>query len=75
MKKIREDEPTGVITHLYMEIPQGNSLCSYLYLKQANMSCFSFSFFFFFFCKIREQEGRTGPAWGGGVVPVGGGRW
>jgi hypothetical protein len=44
-------------------------------------------FFFvssFFFYKIREQEGRTGPAggrggvwgWGhAGVVPVGGGRW
>jgi hypothetical protein len=29
------------------------------------------SFFPFFFYKIREQEGRTGPARG---VPVGGGR-
>jgi hypothetical protein len=33
------------------------------------MSCFSF-----FFYKIREQEGRTGPAWGE-VAPVGGRRW
>jgi hypothetical protein len=39
-----------------MEVPQGN-LSSYL--KQEKMS-------FFFFNKIREQEGRTGPAWGVG---------
>jgi hypothetical protein len=26
------------------------------------MSCFSFYLFSFFFYKIREQEGRTGPA-------------
>jgi hypothetical protein len=42
------------------------------------------SFFLFFFCKIREQEGRTGPVgeeewcrgggWVGALVPVGGGR-
>jgi hypothetical protein len=25
------------------------------------------SFLFSFFCKIRQQEGGTGPAWGGGV--------
>jgi hypothetical protein len=40
--------------HIYMEMSQGNSLCS--------------SFFFFY--KIKEQEGRTGPVgrrrgWGG----------
>jgi hypothetical protein len=61
MKKHRGDEPTVVIVHIYMEISQGNSLCSYSYLKQAKMSFFSFIFY-----KIREQEG--------GVVPVGGGR-
>jgi hypothetical protein len=42
MKKIRGDKPIGVIIHIYIEIPQGNSLCSYLYLKQAKVSCFSF---------------------------------
>jgi hypothetical protein len=31
-----------------MQIAQGNSLYSYLYLKQAKMSCFSFYLFFFF---------------------------
>jgi hypothetical protein len=35
MKKNRGDEPIWVIIHIYMEISQGNSLCSYLYLKQA----------------------------------------
>jgi hypothetical protein len=30
-----------------------------------------FFFFSFLFCKIGEQEGRTGPAQGGGLVPVG----
>jgi hypothetical protein len=29
-KKNREDEPIQVITHIYMEMSQGNSLCSYL---------------------------------------------
>jgi hypothetical protein len=62
MKKNR-DEPIGVIMHIYMEIPQGSSLCSYLYLKQAKMSFFFF-FFFFFFYKIEEKEGRTGPSLG-----------
>jgi hypothetical protein len=40
-----------------MEVPQGKSLCSYL--KQATMS-------FFFIHKIREQVGKTSPAWEGG---------
>jgi hypothetical protein len=44
--------------HIYMEMSQGNALCNYL--KQTKMSVF-------FFYKIREQEGRTGPVWGGGV--------
>jgi hypothetical protein len=42
MKKIRGDKPIVVIIHIYMGISQGNSLCSYLYLKQAKMSFFSF---------------------------------
>jgi hypothetical protein len=51
MKKNREDEPIQVIMHIYKEMSQGNSLCSYL--KQAKMSFFSV-----FFYKIREQNGR-----------------
>jgi hypothetical protein len=54
MKKIRVDKPFGVIVHIYMEISQGNSLCSYLYPNKQKCH--------FFIYKIREQEGRTGPA-------------
>jgi hypothetical protein len=56
MKKIRGDKPIGIIIHIYTEITQGNSLCSYLYLKQAKMSYFSFYLFSFFFYKIEEPE-------------------
>jgi hypothetical protein len=42
MKKNRGDEPIQVIIHIYMEMSQGNSLCSYL--KQAKMPFFSFLF-------------------------------
>jgi hypothetical protein len=59
------DEPTGVVIHICTETTQGNSLCSYLYLKLAKISCFSFSLLCFFFYKIREQEGITGSAGGG----------
>jgi hypothetical protein len=41
MKKNREDEPVGVIIHIYMEISQENFLCGYHYLKQEKMSFFS----------------------------------
>jgi hypothetical protein len=56
MKKIRGDKPIGVVKHTYMEISQGKSLCRYLYLKQAKISCFSFYLFSFFFYKITEQS-------------------
>jgi hypothetical protein len=49
-----------------MEISQGNSLCSYLYLKQAKMSCFSFYLLSFFFYKTRELESGTCAAQGQG---------
>jgi hypothetical protein len=50
MKKVRGDKPIGVAIHLYMEISQRNSLCSYLYLKQAK----NVMFLSFFFYKIGE---------------------
>jgi hypothetical protein len=73
MKKIRGDKAIEVLTHIYMEIPQGNSLCSYLYLKQVKMSCFLFYLLSFLFYKIGEQEGRTSPSQGEGLRPVEGG--
>jgi hypothetical protein len=77
MKKNRRVKPFGVIIHIYMEISQGNSQCSYLYLKQARISCFSFYLFSFFFCKIGEQEGVVNKSFsggGGGLILVEGGR-
>jgi hypothetical protein len=65
VKRIERDEPIGVVIHKTLETTQGNSLCSYLYLRLAKTPCFSFIFYVFFFCRIGEQEGRTGSAWGG----------
>jgi hypothetical protein len=69
MKKIKGNKPIGVIIHIYMELSQRKSL----YLKHTKVSCFSFYHFSFFFYKIKEQEGRTGPAQARGLTPVGGG--
>jgi hypothetical protein len=54
MKKIRGDKPMGVTIHTYMEIPQGNSLHSHLYLKQTKMS--TFSFYLFSFTKLENRR-------------------
>jgi hypothetical protein len=61
MKKIKGDKPVGVIIYTYMEISQGNSLCSFLYLKiKCHVFCFIFS------PTKSEQEGGTNPTqWGG----------
>jgi hypothetical protein len=74
MQKIRGAEPVGVIIHIHMEISQANSLGSYLYLKQAKISFFSV---FFFLLQNQRIGGQNRPcgAGGGGLVPVGGGRW
>jgi hypothetical protein len=53
-----------------MEIPQGNSMFSYLYLNK--QKCHVFLFIFLLFCNSREQEGRIGPAKGEGFALVGG---
>jgi hypothetical protein len=53
-----------------MEVPQGNSLCSYL--KQPKMSVF---FLLLFLYKIKEQEDGNGPTWGGWFQWEGGRRW
>jgi hypothetical protein len=65
LKRTRRDEPIGALIHICMETTQENSLCSYLYLKLAKMSCFPFYLLCFFLYKIREQEGGTGSAWWG----------
>jgi hypothetical protein len=45
MKRIRGDKPVGVITHIYMEMSQGNSLYSCLYPKLSHVFHFVFSLF------------------------------
>jgi hypothetical protein len=65
MKKPGRSKSTGDVMHIYLGTAQGNSLCSYLYLKLAKMSCFSFVCVSLFFYKIREQEGGTDSNVGG----------
>jgi hypothetical protein len=56
MKKIRGDKPVGVVVHICKDILQGNSLCSYLYLKQVKMSCISFYLFLVFSTKSENRR-------------------
>jgi hypothetical protein len=58
MKKIRGDKSVEVIIHIYMEKTRGNSLCSYLYLKQAKVSYFSF-FIFSLFSSTKLENKRA----------------
>jgi hypothetical protein len=69
VKRIRGDEPIGVVIHRCMEISHGNSLCSYPYLKLAKMSCFSFTFFLLQYWRIGGQK-----KYWAGVAPLGG-KW
>jgi hypothetical protein len=61
MKKNRE-EPIKVLIHTYMEMSQGNSLCSHLI--QAKMSLF---FFFLFFLLQNWRTGRWNRSARGGI--------
>jgi hypothetical protein len=58
-EKNGENEPIWVITHIYMDMSQGNSL--YSYLKETKIS----------FSKTGEQEGKTGLD----LAPVGRGEY
>jgi hypothetical protein len=60
VKRSGRDEPVWVVIHICMETTQGISLYSYLYLRLAEMLCFSYYLLSFFFNKTRKQEGRTG---------------
>jgi hypothetical protein len=73
MNKIRRDEPSGVIIHMYMEISQGISLCTYLYLKlKHHVFHVIFSLFFLPNWRTVEQNkfcplGRAGSSGRGDV--------
>jgi hypothetical protein len=62
MKKNKGDEPIGVLMHIYMEMSQGNSLCSYLYLFSSTKS-------------ENRREDQVLQEWRrlGGLILVGGG--
>jgi hypothetical protein len=62
MKKNRGDEPIVVIIHIYMEMSQGHSLCSYL--KQTKISFFSLS-------QNQRTGGQSRSYLGRGLLPVG----
>jgi hypothetical protein len=64
-KKNRGEEPIGDIIHVYMEMSQGNSLCSCL--KEAQ----KISFFFFFLLQNWRTEGKTRPCLGIGTSGMG----
>jgi hypothetical protein len=63
VKRSARDEPMWVVIHMCMEAILGISLCSYIYLKLAEMICFSYYLLCFLVNKIREQVGGTGSAW------------
>jgi hypothetical protein len=56
MKKIREDKPIGFIIHRYIEIPKGNSSCSYFYLR---LKCHVFHFIFSLFPSTKSENRRA----------------
>jgi hypothetical protein len=69
MKKNREDKSNWAIIHTFMDVPQRNSMCSYL--KQEK------NVIFFSFLLIQNQGtgGQNRSCQGGGLwVPLGGGR-
>jgi hypothetical protein len=70
MKKNRGDEPIGVVMHTYMEVSQGNCLCSYPYLKQAK----NVIFFLFSSAVSKNRRVEQVMRWVGSV-PVRVGRW
>jgi hypothetical protein len=72
VKRTGRGESTGTVIHICMGTTQGNSLCSYLYLKLAKHCVLCFIFYVFSSTKL-----ETGFAWGweGRVGSGGGGKW
>jgi hypothetical protein len=71
VKRIRGDEPIGVVIYIIMETLQGISLCNYIYLKLAKMSCFFLIFYLFY--STKSENRRAEQDWGGGVQESDGG--
>jgi hypothetical protein len=54
VKRTGRGKSLGVVIHKCMVTIQGNSLCSYLYLKLAKIPCFSFYLLCFFLLQNRR---------------------
>jgi hypothetical protein len=66
VKRTGRDEPVGVVIHICIKTTQGNSLCSYLYLKLAKMPCISSFLYFFLLQNLRTgRQNRFCPGCGG----------
>jgi hypothetical protein len=73
-----EDETIGVATHTCVETTQGNSLCSYLYVKLSKTLVFLFIFYVFSSTKLENRKAKQilpECVWGCWVALVGGRRW
>jgi hypothetical protein len=66
VKRTRGDEPIGAVIHICKEISQGNSLCSYIYLKLANHHVFLFIFYLFSSTKSENKRVEQVPPEVGG---------
>jgi hypothetical protein len=67
VKRTGRDEPFGVVIHICMEITQGITLCSYLYLKLSK--CHVSPFIFYVFSSTKSKNRRVEkvlPGWEGG---------
>jgi hypothetical protein len=74
MKKIRGDEPIGVLIHIYLEISQGNP-CVAIFISNKQYMLLFLSFLFIILQNWRTRGlCRSCPGWG--LVQVcGGGGW
>jgi hypothetical protein len=76
MKTIMGNKTIGFINiYIYLKISQGNSMSSYLYLKQAKYVMFLFLCFLFFLRQNQRIEGQNKSAQEEGLAPVGVGRY
>jgi hypothetical protein len=59
VKRTSTDEPVGVVIHICMETIQGNSLCSYLYLKFAKNAMYLLLSFMYFLLQNQRTRGQN----------------
>jgi hypothetical protein len=70
VKRTGRGKSIGVVIHICMGTTQGNSLCSYLYLKLAK--CHFSHFIFYVFSSTKSENRRQNRFWWGELAPVAG---